>query len=725
MRSILAASSLLFAILLHNPCLCQDSWDLEMVGEAMYDGRLANYYTHNNCLYIATSRSNPQRGLFTVVDILEPGHPHRISTVYEDNSIRDFLVIDSLLYMATSGGGVVIYNVQEPSSPMEIVRFEENRGFGIMKRYNNYIASSYASINIIDIQNPFNPEVVCEISTSYPTSICDFDFYGNYLLLTEANYPPFYGSYLEVYDISDFSNPIQVYSACLDSTFNFFFQLKVIDNYFYLYGSVNGIQIYDITDPSEPQLVDVTFEECFIKDIEIHNNHLFAGTFDNHLLTIDVSEPAIPVITNEYPTQSYPRNLRVSEDNLYFSTNAGDITFLDISNPDSPILDGRYIPGTNTWGVTKWENYVYLAASYGGFRVVDVSDPSDPVGVNYFYSSEQTHNVFIDEGLLFIADNYAGVLIFSLDDPLNPEYLSSVFTASNVSDMYASGNLLYIVNSDGFRIVDISDPANPIIVAHYPSDNHNNFYMSIIARDNYVYTAERYEGVCVYDITDPSNPALVTCYDEANYPHDFYIRDNILYVADWGNGLLTLDISNPSNPVFMGLGACNEAFGIWVDGNIAYVADRESGIKAYDITNPYSVQLVGFYDDEDYCNEVYAKNDTVYVAACSGGLWILHYDESLGIENIPSMPEKFILSQNYPNPFNAVTTIKYTLPKESDVIINIYNLLGRKIETLIDVNQPAGIHSLVWDAEEFSSGMYFYKIEAGEFVQTKRMLLLK
>jgi len=89
------------------------------------------------------------------------------------------------------------------------------------------------------------------------------------------------------------------------------------------------------------------------------------------------------------------------------------------------------------------------------------------------------------------------------------------------------------------------------------------------------------------------------------------------------------------------------------------------------------------------------------------------------------MPNRFSLSQNYPNPFNALTVISYALPEASHVRIDIFDILGRKIETLSDKIQPAGYHQLTWDAADQPSGIYFYKIEAGNFSQIKEMLLLK
>jgi hypothetical protein len=89
------------------------------------------------------------------------------------------------------------------------------------------------------------------------------------------------------------------------------------------------------------------------------------------------------------------------------------------------------------------------------------------------------------------------------------------------------------------------------------------------------------------------------------------------------------------------------------------------------------------------------------------------------------IPSQFKLYPAYPNPFNPSTTISYDLLKESPVNIGIYDILGQRITTLINQKQPAGHHQIIWNAKDFSSGIYFYKIQAGDNSETEKMLLLK
>ena len=94
-------------------------------------------------------------------------------------------------------------------------------------------------------------------------------------------------------------------------------------------------------------------------------------------------------------------------------------------------------------------------------------------------------------------------------------------------------------------------------------------------------------------------------------------------------------------------------------------------------------------------------------------------------ERIDEMPIEFILSQNYPNPFNPTTSIQYSINSRQFVKLIVYDLLGREIETLVNEEKPAGTYELNWNAANLPSGVYFYQLRAGSFVETKKMILIK
>ncbi len=119
-------------------------------------------------------------------------------------------------------------------------------------------------------------------------------------------------------------------------------------------------------------------------------------------------------------------------------------------------------------------------------------------------------------------------------------------------------------------------------------------------------------------------------------------------------------------------------------------------------------------------------NNAYFFAGTEDGIWRLRYPEAItGVESSQEVPAGFVLEQNYPNPFNPTTTIIYQLPVVSNVTLIVYDLLGRPVATLVNEHQTAGRHSVKFDAGELPSGVYFYRLQAGSFVRTKKMILLQ
>lgn len=89
------------------------------------------------------------------------------------------------------------------------------------------------------------------------------------------------------------------------------------------------------------------------------------------------------------------------------------------------------------------------------------------------------------------------------------------------------------------------------------------------------------------------------------------------------------------------------------------------------------------------------------------------------------VPNKFELSQNYPNPFNPSTIVRYQLPMASHISLKVYDVLGNEVAALVDEEKPAGSYEAEFNASQLSSGIYFYRLQAGSFIETKKMTLMK
>ncbi|HZW40395.1 MAG TPA: T9SS type A sorting domain-containing protein [Ignavibacteriaceae bacterium] len=151
----------------------------------------------------------------------------------------------------------------------------------------------------------------------------------------------------------------------------------------------------------------------------------------------------------------------------------------------------------------------------------------------------------------------------------------------------------------------------------------------------------------------------------------------------------------------------------------------DAGENWMEIDIPSEESFYYFFLD---CNNGFAiaKNNYFAKSTDCGETWI-QYPFNVNTTSAKKLINPFIFSlgQNYPNPFNPSTKIKYTLPKQGLVTIKVYDVLGKEISQLVNEEKPSGEYEVEFDGRKLSSGIYYYKIQAGEFVQTKKMVLMK
>ncbi|RKY91854.1 MAG: hypothetical protein DRQ01_07045 [Ignavibacteriae bacterium] len=131
-----------------------------------------------------------------------------------------------------------------------------------------------------------------------------------------------------------------------------------------------------------------------------------------------------------------------------------------------------------------------------------------------------------------------------------------------------------------------------------------------------------------------------------------------------------------------------------------------------------------YSDDFPLQTLIGAYNDSV--RNWTNDAFILKFKSSpAGVSENNAIPNTFELHQNYPNPFNPSTTISYSVPEIEFVTLKVYDVLGKEVATLINEEKQAGSYEVEFGAQNLSSGIYFYKLQAGSFVETRKMILLK
>ena len=165
----------------------------------------------------------------------------------------------------------------------------------------------------------------------------------------------------------------------------------------------------------------------------------------------------------------------------------------------------------------------------------------------------------------------------------------------------------------------------------------------------------------------------------------------------------------------------------FVNENTGFICGYGANSGIYKTTNAgVTWTLQNLIKNRHWLTLSFINANTGYVGGDDGFIYKTTTGGSVFVKNISNeVPDKFSLSQNYPNPFNPSTNIRYQLHTNSNVKLIVYDALGKEIETLVNENQPEGIYEVTFDGSKYPSGVYFYKISAEDFNDTKRMVLIK
>ncbi len=161
----------------------------------------------------------------------------------------------------------------------------------------------------------------------------------------------------------------------------------------------------------------------------------------------------------------------------------------------------------------------------------------------------------------------------------------------------------------------------------------------------------------------------------------------------------------------------------YVDSIVAYLDESQKrNFQKWNILNSKiwpNYYVLGSYSNEITFLKAWIRDRIDWMNQNVSGLLIT------SINNNEYKPSSFLLKQNYPNPFNPITKIQYEIPVEGKVSINVFDILGREIKTLLNKYLKPGKYEIEWNADNFVSGIYFYQLKANSFIQTKKMILLK
>ncbi len=682
-------------------------------------------YGWSNCVTVKNDIAYTGNGAYlSLVDISDPTEPAEISHALMPATVQGIFIDGNYAYVADGLSGLIIVDINDINNPTVVGEFETN-GFCVnvfVGGNTAFLANQDAGLQIVDVGSPSAPALISAIESVANDVFVE----GNYAYIAHD-----YRGIL-IYDISNLSLPVLT-GMFSEGTLGY--SVWADGNYAYL-GESQGLRIIDVTDKTNPQEVSFIQLQRSCEDIFYNEGIVYTANQKKGMNIIDVSDPASPVKLGTFAGEGFAKGVCQSGDNVFLSDSFNGLVVIDVSNAGEPSETGCFETAGNSVDLVVRDNYLFIADRYNGLQILEIGGKTtftrianlNPLA-GYLWG-DWAMSVAVEGDYVYLGAAL-GLYIINVADVHNP-VLASHYETVSVNDVKVAGNYAYLAHpNNGFSIIDISDPGNP-----EQTGSITGFANAFALQGDFAYVVEE-NGLSVIDVSDVYNPEIKKYLNVGNsFGRDIAVKGNYAYVI--GNNLSVVDISDNENPEIVGsVFANSSSAAISVSGDDAYIADNgnyqysRGGVRVFNISNPANPFEISFYETGGAGTNLFADGTEIYLADGDDGIYLLNNDFPTGVEEEENTPVGFSLSQNYPNPFskesggNSATTINYSLAKSGFVSLTVFDAIGRKVADLINKEQTPGKYSVQFNAANLCSGIYFYKLETGNFRSVKKMIIMK
>jgi hypothetical protein len=689
---------------------------------------------------------------------------HKIGDYNTGSRISALTIKDEILYATQYPDFIKILDVTNPEQPLLIGSYQIPDaviGYITISDTLAFVNTFSSGIQILNISNPANPQFVGS-----------YDYYCTNDIIISDNYAYIAGNdWFYILDISDLLNPI-----CVGQIYGELCDMVLFENM--IYGvhasSPNNLRIIDVSDPTNPVLLS-NFNLPIYSSAGIAFKDFTAFiAYSGKVWSIDVENPVNPVMMDTLNISNHTSKIIIEENKAIVNNSTSGFVVIDITDPSDMSIISFYDTPGGAGQIDTIEDIVFVADCYSGVQIIDINDPSIQNLYSRFYTGHKAAGFDFKDDNLYISDDMTGLEIISVSEPYNPQLIVSVpinsigiSTSVDILDNIAYCCAGYPVCSVNF--VDISDPVNSFWIGEILisglfgtsgcTNNSNAFVGSdfgnllifentaliseyialscvfhLNANETSLFLAEGENGIEIVDICDISNPAFAGIYNTNGNAHNVAIQNNLIFISDGEEGIQIVDVADLQNPIFLSSIKPHDNSNIHTEAviidNFLIFFDREwNELFVYDIENPLNPVFENSFQWNSTMNEIIIRDNVLFSCDSYYGVSIIDFAGFLSSEENLINTANYSLS-NYPNPFNPETTISFYLQNNRNVKLSIYNTKGQKVKTLVNEILPAGDHSIIWhgrdsNGKRVSSGIYFYKLKAGNFQKVRKMILIK
>jgi hypothetical protein len=552
-------------------------------------------------------------------------------------------------------------------------------------------------------------------------------------------------------------------------------------------GTAGQLTVLDVTNPASISWVmkkDLSIgNQVFKVLLEDGNNRLFAASA-NILHSIDMQNFNILGSVNTGFYDAGTRDMALISNNgskyVWTATHEGVGYVINAVN----VTGNQPVHSLQQWwisssdggvAVPEW-NSVYLP-TFGGLVRYDISDLNNPVAVDASYRPANgiiehielfypdTNN--LNNALLLTALGSGGIRVFPVSqanpNPGQPQVFAQKPAQWGNDPVYQNDIAYYRKGGVNYYLADLSNQAN----------NENALQIYNTSTGNWINVIEQHSSLTSLTKTVRvwGDYAFVTCtggffvVDLTNLPTSAGITD--IVVNDWNNdgipdGVASLVVSDDGNHIYIAhrpgvvqsyqfnstSGTVSGPLDILSGNNIsgatspggsyyaalsrAYFPGDDGTIMEIDVSDPSNLSLIskwnngGYFGEMQDCNIYYFNNEPHILSIKNNeGFAILKIDNTTSVKDVALQKNVSVFIQNYPNPFNSTTMIRWQSPISGQTALVLFNVLGRKVKTLVNEFKQQGEYTLHFNSGELPSGTYFYQLKVGNHITTNKIMITK
>ncbi|MFA6145923.1 MAG: DUF2341 domain-containing protein, partial [Patescibacteria group bacterium] len=558
-----------------------------------------------------------------IVDISNPLSPTLIKRYYPwANNTLKVDVLGNYAYIAHGGEGLRIVNITDKSNPSETGFYDTTGSCYDVKirqvggNIYAYVADGAPGLLIFDVTNPASPVLLDTLDTD---NARDVVVDGDYAYVSDGNY----------FRILDVSTPSDIKEKSIIDTLDGAEGIYLSGNRIYIASHINGLQIIDVTDKSNPSKIAMVDTPQYVADtnnsayqVAVSGNYAYvANGYTNGLVIIDVSEPFSPnsSASEGLKTLSDSQGVYVSGNYAYMAEGYQGLYIYDITG-STPSYVGSYDTPGYARDVVVSGDYAYVADSDWGLQIINISIPSAPSFVSWYNTPGTAYQVVVDGDYAYVIDATT-LQIINISNKASLTLTGSYNCPDAAYGLDKVGNYVYVTGygqNPSFSAVNVTNPASPTLAGSYNGSEYGNQAYDVkvktVGASTYAFLASYNYGLQVLNITNLGSISRTTyLYSaETTYSVRIFLSGNYAYIANERGGLDVVDISNPAAiNRQQKIDAPDYVMDVMVDGNYAYMAARSSGLQKVDITRPASLSST---PTVDYGREVFVSGNYAYMA---------------------------------------------------------------------------------------------------------------